>query len=54
MHAGKLLERIFREDSSVMTGGFEAVRETRHERDPDRKNNLDVHYHRFYSAREAY
>jgi hypothetical protein len=50
LHAGKVLGHIFRNDSSVMVGGFEVVRETAREYVPDQRREMNVQYYRFFPS----
>lgn len=52
MQAGKVLKRIFRENATVMAGGFEITRETLREYSPERRRETDVHYHRFSKSKQ--
>lgn len=50
MQSGKVLKRIFAEESSIEVGGFRISRDTRQEYNPDQRKRIPVHYHRFEAA----
>jgi len=50
MQVGKVLKRIFADESSIEVGGFRISREARQEYNSVRRETMTVHYHKFESA----
>jgi hypothetical protein len=53
MQTGRVLKRIFVEESSIEVGGFRISREAHQEFNSDQRRTMTVHYHRFESLNGA-
>jgi hypothetical protein len=53
MQTGKVLKRIFAEESSIEIGGFRISRVAHQEYNRDQRKTITVHYHRFESDDSA-